>query len=304
MQDIVSTRLLKKPYRSIREFVIEIFLLLCASISVLATISIVWVLVADSIPFFKAVGLTRFFTETMWTPMFEDAKYGILPLISGTFTTSVVAVGIAIPMGTIIAIYLSEFAGHKTREIVKPFLELLGSIPSIVYGYFALTFITPILQKFFPDLPGFNMLSAGIMMGFAIIPYISSLAEDAMRAVPMSLREAAYGMGATKFQTSISVVYPAAISGVLSAYILGIARAIGETMIVAVAAGMQPTLSFNPMTETQTISAYIVQVALGDAPHGSVGYQSIFAVGLVLLIFTLIFNILGHCVRSYYKKQY
>ncbi|MFM2344937.1 MAG: hypothetical protein RLZZ210_1549 [Pseudomonadota bacterium] len=304
MQDIISPRLLKRSSRSIREFIIELFLLLCASVSVIATISIVWILVADSIPFFKAVGITRFITETMWTPMFEDAKYGILPLISGTFTTSLVAVAIAIPFGTIIAIYLSEFAGHKTREIVKPFLELLGSIPSIVYGYFALTFITPILQKIFPELPGFNMLSAGIMMGFAIIPYISSLAEDAMRAVPMSLREGSYGMGATKFQTSINVVYPAAISGILSAYILGIARAIGETMIVAVAAGMQPTLSFNPMTETQTISAYIVQVALGDAPHGSIGYQSIFAAGLVLLILTLIFNILGHCVRSYYKKQY
>ncbi len=304
MQDIVSARLLKRSSRSIGEFVIELLLLLCASVSILATVSIVWILVADAVPFFEAVGIKRFLTEKMWTPMFEDAKYGILPLVSGTFTTSLVAVSIAIPFGTIIAIYLSEFAGYKTREIVKPFLELLGSVPSIVYGYFALTCITPVLQKIFPELPGFNMLSAGIMMGIAIIPYISSLAEDAMRAVPMSLREGAYGMGSTKFQTSINIVYPAAISGILSAYILGIARAIGETMIVSVAAGMQPTLSFNPMTETQTISAYIVQVALGDAPHGSIGYQSIFAAGLVLLIFTLIFNILGHCVRSYYKKQY
>lgn len=304
MQDTISVRLLKRPSRRIKEFIIEILLFLCASISILATIAIIWVLVSDSIPFFQAVGFKRFFTETMWTPMFEDAKYGILPLLSGTLTTSMVAVTIAIPIGTAVAIYLSEFAGHKTREIVKPFLELLGSIPSIVYGYFALIFITPILQVIFPELPGFNMLSAGIMMGVAIIPYISSLAEDAMRAVPMSLKEGSYGMGATKLQTAVKIVFPAAISGILSAYILGIARAIGETMIVAVAAGMQPTLSFNPMSETQTISSYIVQVALGDVPHGSIGYQSIFAAGLMLLILTLIFNILGHCVRTIYKKQY
>jgi phosphate transport system permease protein len=300
----ISPRLLKKVSRSLHELVIEFILLLCAIVSVAVTIAIVWVLVYDSIPFFEAVGLKRFFTDTMWTPMFADAQYGILPLISGTITTSLVAILIAIPLGTCIAIYLSEFAGHKTREFFKPFLELLGGVPSIVYGYFALTVITPILQKIFPELPGFSMLSAGIIMGVAIIPYISSLAEDAMRSVPMNLREGSYGMGATKFQTAIRIVCPAALSGILSAYILGIARAIGETMIVAVAAGMQPNLSFNPMTETQTISAYIVQVALGDAPYGSIGYQSIFAAGLMLLILTLIFNILGYYVRLRYKKSY
>jgi phosphate transport system permease protein len=302
--NIISSSLLKRPSRKIGELLITIFLAACALISVLATISIVGVLVCESIPFFMYVGLKRFLTETMWTPMFEDARYGILPLISGTVTTSLVATSIAIPLGTIIAIYLSEFASHRTREFFKPFLELLGSIPSIVYGYFALVFITPILQSIFPDLPGFNMLSAGIIMGIAIVPYISSLAEDAMRSVPMNLREGSYGMGATKFQTAVSIVFPAAISGILSSYILGISRAIGETMIVAVAAGMQPTFSFNPLSETQTISAYIVQVALGDAAHGSIAYQSIFAAGLVLLIFTLMFNILGHFVISHYKKQY
>ncbi len=300
----ISPRLLKKVSRSLHELVIEFILFLCAAVSVLITIAIIWILVHDAIPFFEAVGLKRFFTDTMWTPMFADAQYGILPLISGTITTSLVAIIIAIPLGTCIAIYLSEFAGHKTREFFKPFLELLGGVPSIVYGYFALTFVTPILQKIFPELPGFSMLSAGIIMGVAIIPYISSLTEDAMRSVPMNLREGSYGMGATKFQTAINIVCPAALSGILSAYILGIARAIGETMIVAVAAGMQPNLSFNPMTETQTISAYIVQVALGDAPYGSIGYQSIFAAGLMLLILTLIFNILGYYVRLRYKKDY
>ncbi len=294
----------KKRYKNIQEGLIELLLLMCASISVLVTVGIIWTLVSDSIPFFRQVGLFRFLTDVMWTPMFENPQYGIMPLISGTLTTSFVAVSIAIPFGTIIAIYLSEFAGHKTREIIKPFLELLGSVPSIVYGYFALVFVTPLLQKIFPELPGFNMLSAGIIMGVAIVPYVSSIAEDAMRSVPMSLREGSYGMGATKMQTAFKVVFPAAISGVLSSYILGISRAVGETMIVAVAAGMQPTLTFNPMSEAQTISAYIVQIALGDAPFGSIGYQSIFAVGLTLMIMTLILNIFGYMVRVHYKKSY
>jgi phosphate transport system permease protein len=227
-----------------------------------------------------------------------------MPLIAGTLTTSFIALAVAIPVGTIGAIYLSEFASHKTREIVKPILELLVGVPTVVFGYFALFFVTPMLQHIFPDLPGFNMLGPGIVMGVMIVPYISSVAEDAMRAVPMSMREGSYAMGATRFQTAIRVVTPAAISGIVAAYILGISRAVGETMVVAVAAGQQPNLTFNPMESAATITAYIVQVALGDLPHGSIGYQSIFAAGLVLMVMTLGFNILGHMVRKKYRENY
>jgi phosphate transport system permease protein len=215
-----------------------------------------------------------------------------------------VALLVAIPLGTIIAIYLSEFAGHKTRETLKPVLEMLSGVPTIIYGYFALLFVTPLLQKVFPGLPGFNILSAGLVMGIMIIPYVSSLSEDAMRAVPMSLREGSYAMGATRFQTAVNVVFPAALSGIASAYILGVSRAVGETMILAVAAGMQPNLSFNPMEPAATITSYIVQVALGDLPHGSVGYQTIFAAGLMLMLLTLAFNMLGYWLRRKYREVY
>ena len=245
-----------------------------------------------------------FLTDTEWTPLFENAHYGIMPLVSGTLTTSAIALTVAIPLGTIGAIYLSEFASHRTREIVKPILELLVGVPTVVFGYFALLFVTPLLQKIFPGLPGFNMLGPGIVMGIMIIPYISSMAEDAMRAVPMSMREGSYAMGATRFQTAVRVVTPAAISGIIAAYILGISRAVGETMVVALAAGQQPNLTFNPMESAATITAYIVQVAMGDLPHGSIGYQSIFAAGLVLMLMTLAFNILGHITRKKFREAY
>ena len=187
---------------------------------------------------------------------------------------------------------------------MKPLLELLSGVPTIIYGYFALLFVTPLLQKIYPELPGFNLLAAGIVMGIMIIPYVSSISEDAMRAVPMSLREGSYAIGATRFQTAVKVVVPAAFSGIASAYILGISRAVGETMILAVAAGMQPNLTFNPLEPAATITAYIVQVALGDLPHGSVGYQTIFAAGLTLMVLTLIFNLLGHALRKRYREAY
>jgi phosphate transport system permease protein len=215
-----------------------------------------------------------------------------------------VALLVAIPLGTIIAIYLSEFAPHRLREAVKPVLEMLGGVPTIVYGYFALLFLTPLLQRFIPGLPGFNLLSAGIVMGIMIIPYVSSISEDAMRAVPMSLREGSYAMGATRLQTALRVVVPAAFSGIASAYILGISRAVGETMILAVAAGMQPNLTFNPLEPAATITAFIVQVALGDLPHGSVGYQTIFAAGLTLMLFTLACNLAGHFLRKRFREAY
>jgi phosphate transport system permease protein len=300
----ISDRLAKNFRRNLRERIIEFILMLAALSAVATTVSIVAILLYESFSFFKHVSIVDFLTDTQWTPLFEDAHYGILPLVSGTLTTSGIALVVAVPLGTIGAIYLSEFASHRVRETVKPILELLVGVPTVVFGYFALLFVTPLLQKIFPGLPGFNMLGPGIVMGIMIIPYISSVAEDAMRAVPMSMREGSYAMGATRFQTAVRVVAPAATSGIIAAYILGISRAVGETMVVAIAAGQQPTLTFNPMESAATITAYIVQVAMGDLPHGSIGYQSIFAAGLVLAFMTLFLNLLGHLVRKKYREAY
>jgi phosphate transport system permease protein len=293
-----------KLRRRRRERLIEGVLLLAACVSVFTTVGIVYILLKESVLFFSHVSPWSFLTDTQWTPLFDDAHFGIMVLLAGTVSSSAVALMIAIPLGTIIAIYLSEFAGHKTRETMKPVLELLSGVPTIIYGYFALLFVTPLLQRIYPDLPGFNVLSAGIVMGIMIIPYVSSLAEDAMRAVPMSLREGSYAMGATRFQTATKVVVPAALSGIAAAYILGISRAVGETMILAVAAGMQPNLTLNPLEPAATITSYIVQVALGDLPHGSVGYQTIFAAGLMLMLLTLFFNLVGYWMRRRFREAY
>ena len=300
----VSDRLARNAMRKLSERLIETALFAAAAVSVLTTLGIVYVLVSESIVFFHQVGIVDFLTDTQWTPLFDDAHYGIMVLISGTLVSSAVALALAIPMGTVIAIYLSEFANPKVRELAKPVLELLGGIPTIVFGYFALLIVSPLLQKVFPELPGFSLLSAGLVMGIMIMPYIASLSEDAMRAVPMSLREGAYAMGATKLHTAIHVVVPAAVSGLTAACILGISRAVGETMILAVAAGMQPNLTWNPMEPAATITSYIVQVALGDLPHGSLAYQTIFAAGLTLLLITLSFNILGQWLRRRYREAY
>jgi phosphate transport system permease protein len=300
----MNARLVYRRSRILREKAIELALFLAALVSVFTTVGIVYVLVKESVVFFSQVPLLDFLTDRQWTPLFDDAHFGIMVLLSGTFTSSAVALAIAIPLGTIIAIYLSEFAPFSVREVAKPFLELLGGVPTIIYGYFALLFITPILQWFYPELPGFNLLSAGIVMGIMIIPYVASISEDAMRAVPMNLREGSYAMGATRYQTAVHVVVPAAFSGIASAYILGISRAVGETMILAVAAGMQPNLTLNPLEPAATITAYIVQVALGDLPHGSICYQTIFAAGLTLLLVTLAFNIAGHMLRKSFREAY
>jgi phosphate transport system permease protein len=300
----ISDRLARRRLRHAKERLIELTLFLAASVSVATTIGIVLVLFKESYDFFQAVPVWTFLTDTMWTPLFSEPRYGILPLLSGTLVSSAVALVVAIPLGTIIAIYLSEFAPFGVREVAKPFLELLAGVPTIVYGYFALLFVTPLLQTLIPSLPGFNLLSAGIVMGIMIIPTVSSVSEDAMRAVPMSLREGSYAMGATRYQTAIRVVTPAAFSGIAAAYILGVSRAVGETMILAVAAGMQPNLTWNPLEPAATITAYIVQVALGDLPHGSIGYQTIFAAGLTLALVTLIFNVLGHLLRKRYRQAY
>jgi phosphate transport system permease protein len=299
-----ESRLAHRASRHLKEKIIESILLLAALVSVFTTLGIVYILVSESVVFFRHVPLWDFLTDTQWTPLFDDAHFGIMVLLSGTLVSSGVALAVAIPLGTVIAVFLSEFASPRLREVVKPMLELLSGVPTIVYGYFALLFVTPLLQKFLPELPGFNLLSAGIVMGIMIIPTVSSIAEDAMRAVPMNLREGSYAMGATRFQTATRVVVPAAISGIMAAYILGISRAVGETMILAVAAGMQPNLTWNPMEPAATITAFIVQVALGDLPHGSVGYQTIFAAGLTLMLMTLLFNILGYWLRKRYREQY
>ena len=301
---VVSDRLSRNALRNISERLIEGLLLAAAAVSVLTTLGIVYVLVSESIHFFSNVSIVDFLTDTQWTPLFDDAHFGIMVLVSGTVVSSVVALAIAIPMGTVIAIYLSEFANSKVREVAKPILELLGGIPTIVFGYFALLVVTPLLQIILPELPGFSLLSAGLVMGIMIVPYIASLSEDAMRAVPMNLREGAYAMGSTRLYTAIHVVVPAAISGLAASYILGISRAVGETMILAVAAGMQPNLTWNPMEPAATITSYIVQVALGDLPHGSIGYQTIFAAGLTLLLITLVFNILGQWLRARFRESY
>lgn len=293
-----------KAKRLRKERVIETMLFLAACVSVFTTIGIIYVLLKESLEFFKHVSLWEFVTDTQWTPLFSDPHFGIMVLLSGTITSSLIALFVAVPLGTIIAIFLSEFAGHKTREILKPMLELLSGIPTIIYGYFALMFVTPLLQTALPELPTFNVLSAGLVMGVMIIPYISSLSEDAMRAVPMSLREGSYAMGGTRLQTALNVVVPSAFSGIASAYILGISRAVGETMILAVAAGMQPNLTFNPLEPAATITAFIVQVALGDLPHASIGYQTIFAAGLTLMGITLLFNLAGHWMRRRYREVY
>ncbi len=300
----VTESLRHKRARLLKERLIETTLLAAGLVAVFTTVAIVGILAYESVGFFQEVSLLEFLTGTIWTPLFAEARYGILPLVSGTLTVAFVALAVAIPIGTITAIYLSEFAPHRVRETVKPFLEMLEAVPTVVFGYFALLAVTPLLQQIFPDLPGFNMLSPGIVIGIMITPYISSVAEDAMRAVPMNMREGSYAMGATKLQTAIKVVAPAALSGIIAAYVLAISRAVGETMVVAIAAGLQPSFTFNPMEPAATITAYIVQVALGDLPHGSIGYQSIFAAGLVLVLMTLALNVFGHWMRRRYREVY
>jgi phosphate transport system permease protein len=291
-------------YRKARDRIVEFVLLLAGLVAVFTTAAIVFILLYESAGFFKHVTIREFLTGTMWTPLFDDAHFGIMPLVAGTLTVTGVALAVAIPLGTIIAIYLSEFSGHRAREAVKPILELLGAVPTVVYGYFALLIVTPLLQKLLPELPGFNMLSAGLVIGIMIVPYVASVGEDAMRAVPRYMREGSYAMGATKLQTALRVVVPGAFSGLAAAYILGISRAVGETMVVAIAAGMQPQLTFDPTEPAETITAFIVQVSLGDLPHGSIGYQSIFAAGLVLMLMTLVFNVIGFFLTRRFREAY
>ena len=275
-----------------------------AALSVLVTTAIVYVLVSDSLKFFSQVSIVDFLTDSQWTPVFENAHFGILPLVSGTLVSSAIALFVAMPFGTILAIYLSEYSSSRAREIIKPILELLAGIPTVAFGYFALLLVTPFFQTFIPGLAGFNLLVPGMVMGMMILPYIVSVSEDAMRAVPDALREGAYAFGFTKLQTATRVVIPGAFSGVAAAFILGMSRAVGETMVVAIAAGQQARIAYNPLEGAATITAYIVQISLGDLPHNSLAYLTIFAAGLTLFLITLAFNLVAFALRRRYREVY
>jgi len=288
----------------IRELIIEKSLLSSALITIAVTVGIILVLTIETFSFFKEVSIFDFFTDIEWTPLFTQKHYGILPLLTGTLLTTFIAILVALPIGLSISIYLSEYAPSSFRKTIKPLLELLAAVPSVVYGFFALVVVTPYLQQFIPNLSGFNSLSAGIVMGIMIIPFVSSLSEDALFAVPKALREASYGMGATRLQTAFKVVVPAASSGIIVSIILAISRAIGETMIVAIAAGQQPRLTLDPTVPVETITAYIVQVSLGDVQHGSLEYRTIFAAGITLFIFTFLLNTVSFRIRKKYREKY
>jgi phosphate transport system permease protein len=290
--------------KRISERLMELLMVLCSLVSILTTIGIVLVLSLDTFQFFAEVSLFDFLTDPQWTPLFEDKHFGILSLLSGTVLTTAIAVLVAVPVGITIAVYLNEYASKRFTAVVKPLLEILAAIPTVVYGFFALQFVTPLLQQIIPGLGGFNALSPGLVMGVMIIPYITSLSEDALRAVPNSLREASYGLGANRFQTAFKVIVPAANSGIIVSVILAISRALGETMIVAIAAGQQPKLTLNPLESVETITTYIVQVSMGDVPQDSLEYRTIFAAGITLFIFTFLLNNISFWIRKKYQQRY
>ena len=293
-----------KLVMNLKERIIEIGLFLCSAVCVLTTFGIITVLLIQTVQFFSEVSITEFLTDTQWTPLFADKHFGILPLLTGTLLTTLVALLIALPLGLSIAIYLSEYATKELRAYVKPLLEILASVPTVVYGFFALTVVTPLLQHVIPGLAGFNAISPGIVMGIMIVPFISSLSEDAMYAVPNSMREASYALGASKFQTAFKVIVPAASSGILVSIVLGFSRAVGETMIVALAAGQQPRLTLDPRVPIETITTYIVQVSMGDVPRASLEYKTIFSAGLTLFVITFILNNISFFIRKKYRAQY
>ena len=293
-----------RDVRRTLEGVIERGLFLSAVFSVLVTAGIIAVLLTETVAFFGQVSIVEFLTGTEWTPLFYEKHFGILPLVAGTVLVSAIAMAVALPAGLLSAIYLSEYAPSSLRRVVKPVLEILSGVPTVVYGYFALLFVTPLLQRLIPGMAGFNALSPGIVMGIMILPLVSSLSEDALHAVPNGLREGAYALGATRMQTALRVVVPAAFSGISASFILAVSRAIGETMIVAIAAGLQPRLTLNPLVPVETMTAYIVQVSLGDTPAGSIEYRTIFAVGMLLFLMTFVLNLASHWLRRRFRQVY
>lgn len=300
--DLVKSGFVRR--RRIVAGVMRVFLFLCAALSVFVTTAIVVILLRDAWPFFMQVPLTDFLFGTMWTPVFANPSFGVLPLLAATLQTAGLAMLIAVPFGLTMAIYLSEYASHPVRETIKPALEMLEAVPTVVYGYFAILVMTPFLQMFIPGLRGLNLLVPGIILGIMILPYVVSVSEDAMRAVPNGLREGAYALGMAKWQVALRVVIPGAFSGITAAFILGMSRAVGETMVLAIAAGQNANLTFDPREGAATITAYIVQMSLGDLPHGSLAYRTIFAVGLLLFLITLTFNVIGFYLRRKYREAY
>jgi len=296
----------KKTWKSAIESLIPIFLLCCALISIITTVGIVATLILETADFFAEVSFLDFITGTEWTALFseEQQKFGVLPLVTGTLLVTAIAAVVAIPIGLASSIYLSEYAHDKVRRVIKPILEILAGIPTIVYGYFAITFVTPLLRSFLPELNAFNALSAGIVVGIMIIPMIASLSEDAMSAVPRNIREAAYGLGSTRLEVSLKVVVPAALSGIVASFVLALSRAIGETMIVTIAAGGQPNFTFIPTETIQTMTAYMVQAAMGDISYHSLAYKSIYAVGMTLFVFTLVMNLFAQYIARRFKEEY
>ena len=293
-----------KGSRNLKEGVIGALLFACAAASTLVTAGVVLVLLRETITFFTEVPIVDFLTDTRWEPMFQEKHFGVLPLLAGSVMVAGGAGIIALPVGLMTAIFLSEYSGSRLRRMLKPVLEILAGIPTVVYGYFALTFVTPVLRIFLPETEIFNAASASIVVGIMIIPTVSSLSEDALRAVPSALREGAYGLGATKLEVSTRVVVPAALSGVIASFILAISRAIGETMAVTIAAGNLPNMTLNPFESIQTMTAYIVQVSLGDTPQGTIVYRTLFAVAMTLFLITLAMNVLSQWVLSRFREEY
>jgi phosphate transport system permease protein len=301
---VTADQLAKRASRHIKEALIRLSLQACSLVSVVVSVGIVTVLLTEALPFFSEVELTEFLTGEHWTPLLEPRHFGVLPLVGGTLLVALIAAMLAIPVGSFAAIYLAEYASPRLRRWLKPTLEILAGVPTVVYGTFALAVVTPALQALLPDVRVFNALSAGLVVGIMILPMVASLSDDALRAVPRSLRDAGYAVGATRQEVSVGIVYPAAFSGVLSSYLLAISRAIGETMIVAMAAGSTPRLTLNPLDSIQTMTGYIVQVSLGDTPAGSLEYQSIFAVGLALFLMTLVMNLLSRRIKNRFRESY
>ncbi len=295
---------LTQKSRRLDEVAISVFLFAAATLSILTTFGIVGVLIQETWLFFQQVSIVEFLTGTRWTPLFVSKQFGVLPLVLGTFLVAIGAMLVSVPLGLMAAIYLAEYASDRVRAILKPVLEVLAGIPTVVYGYFALTFVTPLLKSVFPETQTFNAASASIVMGVMLLPMVASISEDALAAVPRSLREAAYGLGGTKLEVSTQVVVPAALSGIVAAFVLALSRAVGETMIVAIAAGQQPKITFNPLQSIETMTAYIVQISLGDTPHGTIAYQTIFAVGSLLFVLTLIMNLISYYVTRRFREVY
>jgi len=300
----VALSLRRRPAGRLREHILQGLFFICATVSILTTFGIIAVLLQETILFFERVSIVEFLTGTRWTPLFASKQFGVLPLVNGTLLVAGGAMLVALPLGLLAAIYLSEYAAPRARRVLKPILEILAGIPTVVYGYFALLFVTPILKTIWPQTQAFNALSASLVTGFMILPMVASISEDALSAVPQSLRQAAYALGSTKLEVSLRVVVPAALSGIAAALLLAVSRAIGETMIVAIAAGQQPKMTLNPLESIETMTAYIVQVSLGDTPQQSLEYHTIFAVGMLLFLLTLVMNVASHLITRRFREVY